>query len=81
MKKVSISAKVTKIVFGGMVVVPSACLRKENTTKSLRKDVATNTMLGAKASMVNTIITLSTVTSCCGLSGALRLRLTVGTVT
>lgn len=75
------SAKVTKIVLGGIVVVPIACLKNENTTTRRKKEVAINTILGAKASIVKTMMILSTVTSCCGVSGADSDKFTVGTVT
>lgn len=73
-------AKVTKIVFGGIVVVPIAWRKNENTTTSRKNEVITKIIVGARASMVKTMTILSTVTSCFGVFGALRLKFTVGIV-
>lgn len=80
MKKVKIKAMVTKIVFGGILCVPIACLKKEKTMISLKKEVIMKIMLGARASMVKTMMIFSVVTSWLGVSGALRLKFTVGMV-
>ena len=48
---------------------------------NLKNDVATKTIVGAKANIVKTMTIFKTVTNCCGVSGALRLKFTVGTVT
>jgi hypothetical protein len=45
---------------------------------SLKKLVITKTIDGAKTRIVKTTKRFKLVTSCCGVSGALKLRLTVG---
>ncbi len=62
-KKVKIKAKVTKIVLGGILCVPIACRKNENTTIRRKKEVITKTILGASASMVKTITIFKVVTS------------------
>lgn len=52
------------MVFGGMVCVPRAVLRKEKTTISLKNEVITKMIVGASASIVKTIIIFKVVTSC-----------------
>lgn len=62
-------------------IAANQVLRKNAKTMIRRiKLVITSSNEGAKISRVITTTTLSDVTSCCGVSGALRVRFTVGTV-
>lgn len=80
MKNVSIKANPMMIEDGGMVWVPIACLKKEKTTTKRKKLVVMKTIPGANVKIVNTIRTFKLFTSCCGVSGAVSVRFTVGIV-
>ena len=60
--------------------MPSAVRRNENTIASRIKLVITSTREGARISSVRTTTTFSEVTSCAGVSGALKERFTLGIV-
>lgn len=60
--------------------MPSAVRRNENTIASRIKLVITSTREGARISSVRTTTTFSEVTSCAGVSGALKDRFTLGIV-
>ena len=81
MKNVKTRAKDTRIWDGGICWVPSALLKKEKTTISLRKLVIAKTIEGAKTKSVRTIKRFRLVTRSLGSFGADKERLTVGMVT
>ena len=80
-KKVSIKAIETKSWLGGCCPVPSAVLRNENTTKSLKKLVIKSISDGAKTRRVKTTKTFSEVTNSFGVLGADKDRFIVGSCT